>query len=159
MLKIDSSPKKGASTVAISKIGRRLSSPSVQNMVNNKILGMALDTTDVPVHFHLEWDFPMHHVWSPKNKQYSVKYEISVTLDGLIVWYYGSFFHDHHDLCIYQNGLQPLLLQNEQVFADKAYMDSTSAIPFKKSKNGPDLHILREFSLGFYSICDHMLRI
>ena len=108
--------------------------------LDDMVIYTATDTTDVPVNFYTSWGVKRSAVWSTKNHQYSVKFEVASDLDGNIVWVYGPFFHSYADITIFRNSLEQNFLANEATLGDKAYIGSSHTVcPYKKENKGPEL--------------------
>jgi len=128
-------------------------------VINSKIIHSAVDTTDVPCVYYSNWGKERRRVFSVKNHQYSVKFEVAVTLDGLIVWYHGPFFHDWPDIKIARDALLKQLEQNEAVLGDKGYIgDARCVTPFKQPRNRP-LMTLKKNSTGRLVLIEQLLKI
>lgn len=104
------------------------------------VIYTAVDTTDVPVDYHNCWGVSRSSVFSIKNHQYSVKFEVACDLDGNLVWVYEPFFHSYSDLSIFRCELEKELVGNEGILGDKAYIGSNhTCCPYKKEKHQENL--------------------
>jgi hypothetical protein len=103
--------------------------------------------------------------YSGKKKFCSVKYQVMVNFDNNQIIYVSPFYPGRiHDKTIFMQFLQQngsLLLQNETILGDKAYVASELRnivlTPIKRTRNGPELTTLQKF-YNFY-ISHYRIRI
>jgi hypothetical protein len=87
--------------------------------LDGNIMYVAVDTTDVPILNHSN----IENLWSVKN-QYSVKYELSCTLQQphYICSHSNYYTHNYSDISIFQNESKNYLNNNEKALGDMGYI-------------------------------------
>ena len=85
---------------------------------DDRVYYLSIDRTD----FRIEEPIYFDHSWySHKFKKAAVKYEVAMTMDGMIAWINGPFRGSEHDLAIFHQGLMDQIPEGWLVIADQGY--------------------------------------
>jgi len=86
--------------------------------------------------FRLEEQTQFDHTWhSHQSRTAAVKYEVALTMDGMIAWVNGPFKGSVHDVTIYRQDLMARIPKGKAVIADKAYRGQPNVRYAKDAKS------------------------